>query len=108
MKTAEEILSEMTIRKQGPLSGFYWKTTVLEAMEEYTSQFRSEQHESEWIPVSERLPEVNEIVQFWRGKWILGKRVMVGDTTLWHYDGDTRYTYLAPTHWQPLPKPPKT
>lgn len=39
MNTKEEILNEVFRRNQGPLSDIYWKTTVLEAMEAYASEF---------------------------------------------------------------------
>lgn len=58
-----------------------------------------------WISVKDRLPEVDELVQLWNRRWIVGKRRLVGETTLWHYQGDSLYTYDAPTHWMPLPEP---
>jgi hypothetical protein len=67
-----------------------------------------------WIPVSERLPASDEMVQFWDGWWCYGKR---GDTDpesrQWldfssrDRDGDPRDTYEV-THWMPLPSAPTT
>jgi hypothetical protein len=61
----------------------------------------------EWICVKDRLPDVDIIVQLWNNKWTIGKRVMVGETTLWHYEGQYRYTYEEPAYWMPIPEPPK-
>lgn len=60
----------------------------------------------EWISVKDRLPEVNKLVQVWNNGWKLAKRRIVGDTTLWHYNNETLYSYDAPSHWQPLPLAP--
>jgi len=55
-----------------------------------------------WIDVETELPPLGQIVQGWRRGWCLVKRVEVGETTLWHFDEETLYTYEAPTHWAPL------
>lgn len=50
---------------------------------------------SEWIPVSERRPEVGqEILCFFEGEMYLGRYV---DWPNWN----------DCTHWMPLPEPPK-
>lgn len=82
--------------------------------------------EREWIPVSERLPELTEQVYWynddneqvpWDGKF---ERHVIGWNSerglfMAHYDG-YRWaevakfgisTLVIPTHWQPLPQPPK-
>jgi hypothetical protein len=66
--------------------------------------------EKEWISVKERLPEVDECVQVWRGRfgWTIAKRRDVGGTMLCHFDGESKYTYENPTHWMPVPKSPET
>jgi len=60
-----------------------------------------------WIKIEDKLPEVGVIVQLWTGQWTIGKRVMVEETELWHFDGDRLYTYNKPSHWMPIPEPPK-
>lgn len=68
-----------------------------------------------WIPVSERLPEEKKDVLLYFG--FKGKNQAVGfwyggdeDITFWYaYTDDGFYTDCdyRPTHWMPLPKPPK-
>lgn len=63
-----------------------------------------------WIPVSERLPELGDIV-------LLTDGMDVGDGYLTHYDFDkSEAMFSSPfadleskdiTHWMPLPTPPK-
>lgn len=79
---------------------------------------------SGWVPVSERLPELDVPVWLWepgRGAWI-GERGDVGDGWLWGNCYGSEYWNTAnerwatssneadddyqPTHWQPLPAPP--
>ena len=79
----------------------------------YCKDFRAEQ---KWIPVTERLPEKNkdvllyfgfkhknQAVGFWEGE---EKQRIV----FWRaYTDDGFYTDCdySPTHWMPLPQPPK-
>lgn len=64
-----------------------------------------------WIPVEERLPDVQVKVlacALYRGQW----RVVTG-TMQWGERKGTKYWYLpidvkAPTYWMPLPDPPPT
>ena len=51
----------------------------------------------EWIPVSERLPEVNVPVLVYDGKYVDGREF---------YDLSYVSKYGV-THWMPLPEPPK-
>ena len=63
--------------------------------------------ESQWIPVSERLPELVERVMVCNAndEWVtIGSRELTG--TYHHWDGDDYEELCEPTHWMPLPEPP--
>ena len=65
---------------------------------------------SQWIPVSERLPDgddevlvydpVREAVE--TAEYLAEHRSWLASA--WEYDGRS---YIFPTHWMPLPEPPK-
>ena len=62
---------------------------------------------SEWIPVSERLPELVERVMVCNANdgWVtIGSRELTG--AYHHWDGDDYEELCEPTHWMPLPAPP--
>lgn len=75
----------------------------------------------QWISVNDRLPEIDEYVLiYWKlqkdkkegGYWDMLEIARVESIThrkdsvsvLWV---DNDYNYKTPTHWMPLPKPPK-
>lgn len=66
----------------------------------------------EWIPVSERLPELNTDVLVcdakygYFGVWSLG-RYKNKDALYWEDDGGWFKSLDDVTHWMPLPEPPK-
>ena len=69
-----------------------------------------EQEERRWIPVTERLPEIGRkclianreiVVRGWLrpdGVWKTG----VSSDEIW-----SKFSLYQPTHWMPLPEPPK-
>ena len=69
-----------------------------------------EQEERRWIPVTERLPEIGQkclianreiVVRGWLrpdGVWKTG----VSSDEIW-----SKFSLYPPTHWMPLPEPPK-
>lgn len=69
-----------------------------------------EQEERQWIPVTERLPEIGRkclianreiVVRGWLrpdGVWKTG----VSSDDIW-----SKFSLCPPTHWMPLPEPPK-
>ena len=66
---------------------------------------------TKWIPVTERLPDYDEVVQITDGiavghGYLEGVNTTVGIALLWHSpfcDIDEEHI----THWMPLPEPPK-
>ena len=62
-----------------------------------------------WISVTERLPEENVVVLVFGGKSIYtayyGKS-KYGGGLVWHKLNSKNH-YCNPTHWMPLPEPPK-
>ncbi len=61
----------------------------------------------EWIPVNNESlpPEDVEVLAWHRGKARFAKRRIVGETTLWHYEGERLYTYDQPEFYSFI-KPP--
>ena len=63
----------------------------------------------EWIPVTERLPKVDEIVMCYRtGKMFLGTYLganFAPDVAA--FKAAEEYYARGATHWMPLPEPPK-
>ena len=67
-----------------------------------------------WIPVTERLPNIDDDVLMYfadDGNMTAGFLVDVGeDTSMWSAYSDGGYYTdcdYVPTHWMPLPEPPK-
>ena len=60
--------------------------------------------QNQWIPVTERLPEHNQLVLIWEGNGVHFGR--------WH-KGINDWLFYSPTwpreitHWMPLPEPPQ-
>ena len=61
-----------------------------------------------WIPVTERLPEAGKTVLVYgnRGGTYTAYLEHGGEYPLWH-KLNSKSHYCNPTHWMPLPEPPK-
>lgn len=81
----------------------------------YNSEFWEDKYNSlvdeKWIPVTERLPRMwEEVMLRFPNNQAVGFHD--GDSGWAVFSGDNLYTYVAPeevhpTHWMPLPDPPK-
>lgn len=66
-----------------------------------------EESKPRWIPVEERLPDEEEVVLVWGGASVYtAKRHNEYGGLMWWKLNSKRH-YCNPTHWMPLPKPPK-
>lgn len=68
-----------------------------------------EDGQPKWIPVSERLPELDELVVCYKkGKMFLGTYLGVNySPVVGAFKSNEEYYALGATHWMPLPQPPK-
>ena len=59
----------------------------------------------DWIPVTERLPEVRKVVLGYSDEWAIPFAVLeyFGGRDPWV---DAEGFFAEPTHWMPLPAPP--
>lgn len=94
-------------------NGFSGKTAAVQAVSDacvLAVAALREQGERRWIPVTERMPEIGQkclianreiVVRGWLrpdGVWKTG----VSSDELW-----SKFSLHTPTHWMPLPEPPK-
>jgi hypothetical protein len=77
---------------------------VLEAwMEEAATEIKRLRSELRWIPLGERLPEIDEnVLACHSGEVGISHRYVDG----WYWDVDEWHKPFTPTHWMPLPEPP--
>lgn len=86
-----------------------WKATAKEEREAYWHWFDQYQKDvPRWIPVTERLPKYGERVLVFGGVTMYvayyDKNRYGGES--WH-KLNSKSHYCNPTHWMPLPTPPK-
>ncbi|PWM23660.1 MAG: hypothetical protein DBX40_07575 [Clostridiales bacterium] len=62
-----------------------------------------------WISVKDRLPEIDEDVLMFFGTGIMAVGFRLDDAAWCAYSDGEYYSdcYTHPTHWMPLPEPPK-
>ena len=78
----------------------------LDEIERVQSRVQELEAEQRWIPVSERLPECGEIVNWSHKSWTRIKEgYMTGSGILKVWGGE--YQKLDKMNWRPLPQPPK-
>ncbi len=63
-----------------------------------------ELHKRQWISVEDRLPEKGERVLITNGAFVCESFLANNDK--WQRGG-TDLFFMQPTHWQPMPEPPK-
>ena len=78
----------------------------------YNSEFLEDKYNSladeKWIPVTERLPEEEEVVLVWGGVSVYtAKRHNKYGGLMW-WKLNSKQHYCNPTHWMPLPKAPES
>lgn len=64
---------------------------------------------SQWIPASERLPEENMdvLIALKNGHFVVGHQRKEMLLTVWRDSWANLRLFEMPTHWMPLPEPPK-
>lgn len=107
-KTTGEALAEIEY-----YGGFSGRTAAVQAVSDacvLAVAALQEQEQRRWIPVTERLPEIGRkclitnreiVVRGWLrpdGVWKTG----VSSDEIW-----SKFSLYPPTHWMPLPEPPK-
>jgi len=111
MKTKEEIEQAITfLRNKGILGSgnTVWQVRFADGKLFDIVELMAEFANPKWISVKEQKPLTDEIIHVWhRNALKKGKRCIVGNNELWHYEGESRLSYEAPTHWMPLPKSPE-
>jgi hypothetical protein len=63
---------------------------------------------NEWISVEDRLPEYEQVVLVWEkdGYHLLSRLFLFEGKNLW-FAGIRGMNIIDPSHWMPLPEPPK-
>ena len=101
------------ILKQAPFEGkvldeWWWEEKIARIADYLIARGVTVQ---EWIPVTERLPEVDQPVMIFAFGKSVGEGVYRGHDGFHHvwkmYTSSGTYWDDEVTHWQPLPQPPK-
>lgn len=83
-----------------------WALKKAWAIESVTKKWNRRVNEEvpRWIPVTERLPEIGQIVFLTDGREV-GFAEWTGRR--WNFENDLTTRVYKPTHWMPLPKAPE-
>ena len=105
MKTKEEILAKWRQPLKEETGHDIEKICLLEAMEEYAQAYHEDK--TRWISVDDELPVYyNLFLGITNNSLFIGWRANDGESDLYTIAG-TDTIIKTPTHWQPLPTPPK-
>ena len=111
LQTFEKAVDEWSKRVDAKLDNVTVKSNqVIQLMEHYRSECDRLQKLHEWIPVSERLPEVNDpVLTIYSARDGIGsiqKRCYVGSEMWYDFEDMRNISQRNVTHWQSLPTPP--
>ena len=83
-----------------------WLLEACNKLDRQAEQIKRLKEENRWIPVSERLPEMNKDVElaFGQTRPVFGRRVMAHKYTEWE-NVNSMPIIATPTHWKPIVPP---
>ena len=100
---------EKLIKLAGHIVVPYFAEHIADLLIAHGVTFATDNHVGgNWIPVTERLPEEGEIVLVCGSrKGIYTAEFRRSGEYHWFHKLNSKYHHCDPTHWMPLPEPPK-